>query len=821
MKREGAMNPEERLEKAVEAMRNETAPSEAEEAARRRVLDRLLASPEAQCAAFQEMLPSYAEGRLEKDRQWLLEDHLARCAHCRRAFAELRGGPKVVAMPSAHPTLWQRTRGWAVAAGFALVLLAAGRDRIDRMLAPPGPRAVAERAQGAVFGREGAPLAAGAKIADGMLVRTGAGGRLLLRLDDGSRVEVNERSELALAGAWSGTTIQLARGDVIVEAARQKRGTLRVRTRDTEARVRGTVFAVSSGLNGSLVSVVEGSVEVRNAAGQRVLKPGQMAATNVALESSDIRRTVAWSAEADRYLAVLAELASLEPQLTALASVPARTQAAVLGALPRDVVMYVAAPNVGDRMERALALMNERAAQNAGFAEWWNSAETAKLREAVSDLARVSPMLGEETVFTVSLSETGSVPVVLAPVKAGMERTLEAALEEIRASRGVAFVWRIGAGRLTLAATQAHLEWALRTAGQGASSPFAQEIAAHYARGAGWMAAVQPGTRLRQTTGREFPLRYVFFEQRRTAAGDENEMMLGFAGTGAQAPAWLAASGGSAAAEYFSGQAHLVLAASTREPRQIYDELLEQALRVRPEAAAKLAEAEQRLGIRLREDLAGALGTDFAIGIETPTVPTPGWLAVVEVVRPGVLDSSIAKMIDAINASLPAEQASRRLVLTQETAGGRGWKTVRSPGAPTAVTWTYHANFLVAGPDRATVERAIATREGGLTLVQNPAFRTMLPAGTGVHPAGFVWVNVGEALRGLAAGLTNPAVKAILDSRGPALVTFSSDGERIRAASRTSFASLLLDAMMVSGAQSTAEPQAKQARKERHATARR
>ena len=819
MKREADMN-EERLDKALEAIRSEAVPEAEEQAARERVLEKLMASPEAVCASFRPMLEPYAEGRLAKERQWLLEDHLGRCAACRRAFAQLQGKPQVVAMPERRATVWRSVRPWAVAAGLMAVALFAGRDRIDRWMAPSGPVAVIETLSGPVHDEQGRALAAGAPVADSLRLRTGGGARLKLRLADGSRVEVNERSELALVGAWSGTTVRLSRGDVLVEAAKQRRGVLRVQAPDAEARVHGTVFAVRTGLIGSLVSVVEGSVEVRNAAGRRTLKPGELAATNPALEATDVRETVAWSAEAEKYFALLAEFASMEKQLERLTSAPARTSPTMLAALPRDVMVYVAAPNLGRSMEEALELMGERAAQSPVFAEWWNSSSAKELREALRDLSRISPMLGEETVFVVAGGQAQPAPAVLAPVRAGLEKDLDAVLAEIRAKRGAPFVWKIAAGRLTIAATQAQLEFVLATAGEGAAAPFAQEIARHYQRGTGWIAAFAPGAGMGADQPRGLLPRTVFFEQRRTPAGDENEMELGYAG-GVSPAGWLAASGSSAAVEYFSGQAHVVFAASSREPRQIYDELAAQVVKLRSEATEKIAELEGKLGLRLRDDVAAAIGTDFAFGIEQPTLPVPGWLAVVEVVRPATLDAAIVKVVDAANAEMPPDQASKRLTLVQEIANGRAWKTLRSGASAIAVTWTYHGGFLVAGPDRSTVERAIATRESGLTLAQSAAFRSLLPASTGVHPAGVLWIQVGESLRKLASSINNPAVKTLLENRGPALVAFTGDGERIRAASRTSFASLLLDAMLASGAQSVSGPQAKQARKETHAAARR
>jgi ferric-dicitrate binding protein FerR (iron transport regulator) len=64
-------------------------------------------------------------------------------------------------------------------------------------------------------------------------------------------MDVNERTELFLTAAWSGQAVHLERGDVIVQAAKQRRGHLRVLTRDSIASVKGTVFGVSAGMGGA------------------------------------------------------------------------------------------------------------------------------------------------------------------------------------------------------------------------------------------------------------------------------------------------------------------------------------------------------------------------------------------------------------------------------------------------------------------------------------------------------------------------------------------------------------------------------------------
>ena len=94
---------------------------------------------------------------------------------------------------------------------------------------------------------------------------------------------------------------------------------------------------------------------------------------------------------------------------------------------------------------------------------------------------------------------------------------------------------------------------------------------------------------------------------------------------------------------------------------------------------------------------------------------------------PAVIDSSLPKLVDTFNAELPPDEQDKRIVLAQESAGGRTWTTLKpaacrsaSPGPTMAATWW---RLRIA----ATAERAIATRNGGSALVWSPAFLGQLP----------------------------------------------------------------------------------------------
>ena len=255
-----------------------------------------------------------------------------------------------------------------------LSVLYLGRDTIDVWMAPGGPRATVVSASGGLYRLPGGALEAGAAIGEKERIRTGPGAHAVLRLADGSTVDVNERTELFVTAAWSGQAIHLQRGDVIVQAAKQRRGHLRVLTRDSIASVKGTVFAVSAGMGGSVVSVVEGSVAVNQPGREVLLSPGQQAASNPGagdvgraghlLEPRRGRSTCSSWRRSPRSNARLRPFSS-----------PLRTTSALLSYLPAGAFVYGAVPNLGGKIGEGLV-----AGRAAGVRERRVSAPGGTLR---------------------------------------------------------------------------------------------------------------------------------------------------------------------------------------------------------------------------------------------------------------------------------------------------------------------------------------------------------------------------------------------------------------------------------------------------------
>ena len=799
---------EDRLERALQEMKQEDVDAGTLEAARERAWDAVTnAAGASSCGEFRPDFRAYLGGELGGNRRVLMEDHLSRCPACRAALAGLKGEGRVLAMPQRSSRRWVRWGTLAAAAALIIAVLYVGRDAIDAMMAPGGPRATVVSVDGAVYRLPGEALNAGASVGEKESVRTGPGAHAVLRLADGSTVDVNERTELYVTAAWSGRAIHLQRGDVIVQAAKQRRGHLRVLTRDSIASVKGTVFAVSAGRGGSVVSVVEGSVAVSQPGREVVLSPGEQAASNPALATS-VQEAVAWSPSAEEYLEILGSLVKIERQLAEHPAGGLRTNSALLSYLPSGAVVYGAVPNLGGTIGRALVAAEQQSVENTSFGAWWNSETGRQLRQIVDRVQSVSSLLKDEIVFCAAAPGSGEpVPMVLAGVQSGRRAELASALDGLFAGSGEpAPPYSVSEDLMVVSNSPSNLAWALAHLGQGASSPFAAAIGDRYRRGVGWLIAMDAPPVVKAASGDDAPpiefagmigMKYLFLEQRAPAGAEENELTLAFQGARKGMASWLADTGSGGAAEYLPADALLAGYASTREPWQLFEEFAALMTREEESFDHALALANEKLGAGFIENLTKAMGTEGAFALNGFSVNGPTWVMAVLANNPVVIDGSLQKLVETFNAALAPEDQGKRIVLGQESAGGRVWSTMKPASLPFGVTWTYDGGYLVAASDRASAERAIATRNGGSPLVWSPEFLGQLPSSAGIHPSAFAWLNTKGALGVFSALAPNPALTKLLAERDPVLVVFDGTAERIHAASRTRLSGLIMDVMLL------------------------
>ncbi|MFB3853778.1 MAG: FecR domain-containing protein [Vicinamibacterales bacterium] len=810
---------EDRLERALQEMRQEDVDPGTLDAARARVFDSLAGAGGAACAEFRPDFRAYAGGQLSASRRVLIEDHLSRCPGCRASMAAIKGERRVIPMPQRARVSPRLVRWGMLAAAAAMILAVAyvGRDAIDAMMAPGGPRATVVSADGGLYSLPEGVLAAGAAIGEKQLVRTGPGAHAVLRLADGSMVDVNERTELYVTAAWSGQKIHLQRGDVIIRAAKQRRGHLRVLTRDSIASVKGTVFAVSAGIGGSVVSVVEGSVAVSQPGREVLLSPGEQAASNPMLATS-VEDAIAWSPDAEEYLEILSSLVKIERDLAETLPRNLRTTSSLLEYLPAGAFIYGAVPNLGGTISQALALAEQQSAENASFGTFWNSETGLLLRKTIERVQSVSSLLGDEIVFFVGGEPGAEVPIVVARVQPGKSAELASALSGLFAEAGEvdAPPYSVSESLVVASDSASHLAWALANLRQGAGSQFAAAIGERYARGAGWLLAMDaarliaampedddapPLEAMKDPVGATLTganrMKFVFLEQRAPAGAEENEVTLVFEGERMGMASWLADSGSGGAAEYLPADALLAGYVSTREPWQLFGELTSLMTRTDPSFQSGLSEVDEKLGSGFVENLAKAMGTEAAFAFSGFSVNGPAWVVAALAHNPAVVDDSLRKVADAFNAELSPEEQDKRIVIGQESVNGRIWGTMKAGGFPFGVTWTYDQGYMVMASDRASAERAMATRDGGPQLVRLPAFQAQLPSTAGIHPSAFAWLNTKGAFGIISTLAPSEALTKLLAERDPVLVVFNGSANEIHAASRTRVTGLAMDLMLL------------------------
>jgi hypothetical protein len=482
---------------------------------------------------------------------------------------------------------------------------------------------------------------------------------------------------------------------------------------------------------------VEGSVAVNQPGREVVLSPGEQAASNPALASS-VEEAVAWSPEADAYLELLASFVKIERQLAEMGPGELRTSSALLSYLPAGAFVYGAIPNLGGKIGQALVLADQQSSENAAFGAWWNSETGRQVRLMVDRVQSVSSLLGDEVAFTVGTQAPGQeAPMVIARVQPGKRAALAGALEGLFAESGEpALPYSVSDDLMIVSSSASNLAWALDHLGQGAGSPFAAAIKERYQRGVGWLVGIDAAPVILMAKDDNAPpvelaamvgLKYLFLEQRAPAGAEENEVTLVFPGERKGMASWLADSGSGGAAEYLPADALLAGYVSTREPWQLFQELSAFMTKEDESFAANLAEANGKLGEGFLENLTAAMGTESALALNGFSVDGPTWVMAVLANDSSIIDNSLRKLVDAFNAELSAEEQTYRIVIGQESAGGRTWTTMKAGSLPFGVTWTYDQGYLVAASDRGSAERAIATRNGGSPLVWSPAFLAQLP----------------------------------------------------------------------------------------------
>ena len=844
----------------IDGIRSEQPDGATVEQAAARVRERILSDQGASglaalksCADFQGLLPAYLAKTLSSARMLLVEDHIHECVDCRHALSAARSGKvRMFARPRVSAHRIPAGAKWAVAAAVALAVGLSTWGIVRQLVPKSGMRAEVETVQGVLYQvADGSSTAifSGKQLGERQRVRTGRESKAVLRLEDGSRVEMNQRSELSVTRSTRGAIIHLDRGNVIVRAAKQHDGVLQVATADCLVSVKGTIFAVTRGIKGSRVSVVEGKVGVEQGGHAELLERGQQAVTDASIAKIPVQDDVAWSQNSAQYLAVLGELSTVQKQIEAIPSPGLRYQSKLMDLLPAGTVVYAAIPNIGSTLAEATHIFEQRMEQSAVLKQWWSQnqprAGQPSLDEMVQKIKAFTDSLGDEIVFAMTADDKGDLqPVFLAEVtRPGIQQTIESALGATRAKAALNVVDSASALNATLPANglKAYLKAnilavspslrPLQEVARILEDPSADKfvdtrlyraVRQSYDSGAGWLLALNTEQMLRPSVnprerearrgtrihGASVPdatgiqdLNYVLFERKDIAGRSENQVSLMFNRERRGIASWLASAGPIGSLDFVSPDASLATGFAVRSPRALLNDLMESFQAGHPEAQQQLANLPDRRMYKVLDELAESLGGDVSFAVDGPILPMPSWEFAIEVYNPGQLQLGIEEGVNVFNQQAAGEY---KLALTNAQSGGRTLYTLQAVNTPFEAHYTYVDSYLVAASSESQLLKSIQNRSTGYSLTTSQSFRSALPRDSGMNLSGVFYHNLGPIIGPVASQLSSTAaltetqkaaIQQLQANSAPGLLVAYAEPNRIRVASAGSFFGLNLDTL--------------------------
>jgi hypothetical protein len=785
------------------------------------------------CDDFQAEIPAFVAGTLPEGRALLVGDHTRECVPCRRVLMEARGVTTPVS-PQRSVRTAPRWLGPALRIAAAIVLLfggvvtvrTIGNVMIDRNL-----HASVETIDGSlqlVEDNASHELAAEAGIRSREVLRTARNSGATLRLTDGSLIEMDERSELQLRASRRGTTVDLARGNIIVHAADQGSGRLFVATDDCEVAVKGTIFAVNHGLKGSRVSVIEGEVEVSEGAASALLHPGDQITTGNRLRRVPLEEEISWSRDAAKHKALLRELTDLRRVLSdAVDNAPPRTSTFLLDLAPGDTLVYAAMPNISEDLDEARAAFYERLTSSEVLAEWWQEIVVAHGADEEIDLLldRLQPIgeaIGAEAIVAIPVSairEQG-MPLFMAELDdpEGFMDQLTTVIEEANAEAGEGIVARLVDDPLTatsgsaevfmwvegnLFAASGNLE-ALQDLAQRISDPGARtfmgsqlhaQLTETYADGVSWLfaadlaAAIAEGTigisedeaaamdglgLLDATT--------MVIERHRDGEWYATNAEVRFSEQRRGIMAWLAEPAPMGSLEFVSPDAYVAASAVSKDGVEMFDDLLEFVTAQDVLALEQLRLFEGVIGIDLREDFAATIGGEATFALDGPMLPVPSWKLIVEVYDSGTLIHTLGRAVDLVNVQL-AGAGEPLLVLEASEVSGRTYHTLSREGIDGQAVFTTVDGYLVAAPSQALIDQSIRYRTNGVTLTSSSTFQALLPDNGYTVCSALVYRDLGSLLDAIPPEMLGELefADALSDGLSQGLVCVFGEDDRITA----------------------------------------
>jgi hypothetical protein len=796
------------------------------------------------CADFQSLIPAYLNKKLSEPRALLLVDHTHECIPCRRALKqakETRVGVPTPVRKQARKTFNYKLSPvvvrWGIAAMLVIGLGLVALPLLERLVPLEATVQAADGPVYSVADSQTRAINAGEKLARNQVIRTAKDAHAVVRLGDGTMIEMKDRSEFRIDQTLRGTTIHLDRGSVIVEAAKQK-GHLFVDTGDSLVSVTGTTFSANAGTKGSRVSVIEGEVRLDRGSETRVLRAGEQATTNASIETIPVKDEVAWSRNAARYAKTLESLAALNAELNSVAQPGVRHSTRLLDMMPANTVLYAALPNLGATIAESHRIMQERIQQNPALREWFQNGSKAKgpaVDQAISVIKEFGEQLGDEIAVSAGMDDQGSpiAPLVLAELRnpAGFHaffdsevqkmggggkgpqvqwvddpRTAQAAANSSGAKDRELYVW-INGDVLVASPKLDQLQSLAKNSSNGfASTPFYARVADVYHEGAGLVVAADLEKIIAHTRGLRriavgdsheqalnqlgvFNLKSFVLDSKATDGKTHTRAVLSFDQADHGITSWLAPPAPMGSLEYISPDANLVAGFVVKNPTALMNDLLGALNTVCPDLNKKLDQLQTDHGLDVRKDFAAPLGGEYAFAIDGPILPTPSWKLIFEVNDSAHLQQTLERVVAEINKQA-AKEGKNGLSLEHSDSGGLTFYTLKAKDfGMIEVNYIFNKGYMIVGPSRALIEQALQYHDSGTSLNRSAKFTAGLPADGNANFSALIYHNLAPLVQPFASQIANSnkgkTITAMAANMQPTLAYAYAYGDRIEFASNT------------------------------------
>ncbi len=788
-------------------------------------------------------IPAYLSGQLSPAQATLFEEETRQSLPLRRALNEARGREQTHSSIAARSGYAVRMRWLAAVATVAAIAVAVVLVLPQLPSRDQSQLAQINTVQGELYqivngGLE--RLTPGTWIDGRQRIRSGQNSMAMIVLDDGSRIELDERSELSMTRRGVGNRIDVSRGRIFVEASPQGSGTLDVFTDEFEVSVTGTIFEVAHGAKGSRVAVIEGSVNVSLRGNTTSLAPGDVMGSRADYLARNIAEEISWSENADQYIAMLQEVAALQQDLAAVMAVPPRYSTRLLDLAPASTAVYVAVPNAPEKAAEIYEVIRARMQSSQVLGDAWNEfeqqAESRYLDEMMIWMREIGYALGEETVFAMTMVGTGdaatALPVVLSEVDAdSFAASFNDQIERVRyalVAEGqneelpINLIYHPAEAideqlsillyqDLLVATTDAALMAQMYENIQFGSSTFTESalhemLQASYEQGTEILGAVHIPSLVTASGESQEALEaaglhnadVLVAQYQRSGNGSVLTADLRFSSPRKGAMSLLATPGPMGSLEFFSTETTVVAALLTRDAGDILDEF---------DTLFATAESNSEVELQLLFSLMATLGGEVAIGLDGPVLPTPAWKAVIEAYDAAGLQASIEAAVNRFNEVSASEGVL--VALSPSNVGAyNGYQVSLTVDATatnqalnmdsTTFQYAYVDGYLVAAPNAALVGRAIGFYQSGSSLPTSAEYRELMLRDGYLDFSAVYFSRLGELLSSVVQRLpttVTPEQQAAIASLnievGPSMTSVLALPDRMRIA-RTGSSDLTL-----------------------------